>query len=224
MSEKKLILNCNFTFQCPQRDELEPTEDSDRRFCTSCERNVYFVSSTEDFEKASAQGHCIASRTILPNNLERIVMGMPSPPPLPPLPPRQSNSQLVNEFLQALHIGDLKQAFRLQTQLRPIERSWAINKIAAALEMPERFEQALSLAKNGNVILFDLNSLALMLAERGATEQALAIIQYAKPSRDKALTLAKIATMINKTGDARTSELIDQSFQLAQIGKDSTLR
>jgi hypothetical protein len=218
MSENNLIVNCNFTFQCPQKwDELEPTKDSDRRFCTSCERTVYFVNSTEDYEKASAQGNCIASRTILPNNLERIGLGMPS---APPPPPQGSNPQTVNEFLQALRIEDLKQAFRLQTQLELIDRSWAINKIAAALEMPERFEQALSLAQNGNIIPFDLNSLTLMLAERGATEQALAIIKYAKPSRDKALTLVKIATMTYETGDAKTSELIDQSFQLAQIGKD----
>lgn len=50
-----------FSFKCPIRwSQLESTNEPNRRFCNSCNRNVYMSLTVEDFQKRVAEGHCTA--------------------------------------------------------------------------------------------------------------------------------------------------------------------
>lgn len=62
MKKTEAILNCRFSFKCPQQwEQLKATEDTNRRFCLTCERSVYFLNSNEELQKAYAQGLCVAA-------------------------------------------------------------------------------------------------------------------------------------------------------------------
>jgi hypothetical protein len=67
MNENNQILECDFAFKCPQQwDNLTPLEHPDKRFCESCDREVFFVRSRQQLAVYQKQGHCIAADVNLP--------------------------------------------------------------------------------------------------------------------------------------------------------------
>ena len=62
MTEKKdIILECDFAFKCPKKWEyLEPT-DASKRFCFSCQREVFFVNNRQELEINRQLGRCVAA-------------------------------------------------------------------------------------------------------------------------------------------------------------------
>lgn len=47
--------------ECPMRwDDLAPTADADVRFCGSCERDVFWCDTPEDFIRHGQRGRCVA--------------------------------------------------------------------------------------------------------------------------------------------------------------------
>jgi hypothetical protein len=60
------IANCPvpFRFQCPKLwKNLEPTDESDIRFCPTCQKKVYLCRNMEDVARHAQSGDCIAIRT-----------------------------------------------------------------------------------------------------------------------------------------------------------------
>jgi hypothetical protein len=60
------IANCPvpFRFQCPKLwKNLEPTDESDIRFCPTCQKKVYLCRDMEDVARHTQSGDCIAIRT-----------------------------------------------------------------------------------------------------------------------------------------------------------------
>ena len=54
MYEENLTHKCSFSFKCSQEwERFLPTEDSDRRFCYSCQRDVYCIDSEVDLTISS---------------------------------------------------------------------------------------------------------------------------------------------------------------------------
>lgn len=52
---------CEFDFKCPKKwTELQETEDSDRRFCNACDRDVHAVWDGETLEKLRQERKCVA--------------------------------------------------------------------------------------------------------------------------------------------------------------------
>jgi hypothetical protein len=75
MSKIEAILNCHFSFKCPnQWDKLELTADASRRFCRSCERSVYFLNSNEELKKAYMNGLCVAAYIFDPVIAEPVLL------------------------------------------------------------------------------------------------------------------------------------------------------
>lgn len=69
-----------FGLKCPRRwDELERTEDPERRFCTMCDSPVFFVQSVDAARQAARAGQCIALAPAPEGESdERVIeMGMP---------------------------------------------------------------------------------------------------------------------------------------------------
>lgn len=62
MAFKKLtIRNCIFRFKCTAKwEELSETQNSDARFCTDCQKQVYFCHSDEELVKAVKLNRCVA--------------------------------------------------------------------------------------------------------------------------------------------------------------------
>ncbi|MBW4546148.1 MAG: hypothetical protein KME25_17130 [Symplocastrum torsivum CPER-KK1] len=75
MNKIEAILNCNFSFKCPNKcDQLELTADASRRFCKSCERSVYFLNSNEELKKAYMNGLCVAAYIFDPVIAEPVLL------------------------------------------------------------------------------------------------------------------------------------------------------
>lgn len=80
------IEQCKFEFECPKTwGKLLKTNINSVRFCDSCARNVYLLSSTEDVEKASKKGQCVAVPIENPGKYKdqsqpTFVVGMPRTP------------------------------------------------------------------------------------------------------------------------------------------------
>ena len=57
------IRNCPplFAFECPKLwQELEPTEEEHRRYCSTCEKSVYECNTPEELVNLGAEGKCVA--------------------------------------------------------------------------------------------------------------------------------------------------------------------
>ncbi len=66
-------IKCKFEFECPKKwDALELTNDGDTRFCKSCERSVYRVTSEREFDEYAARGECVALDLV-----EYVMLGRP---------------------------------------------------------------------------------------------------------------------------------------------------
>jgi hypothetical protein len=86
---KDKIINCDFEYKCPlQWENLPKSDSSNVRFCSSCEKNVYFAHSQNELENLAKAGKCVAFN---PTNDKYIfqevppLMGMVAPPEPPPL-------------------------------------------------------------------------------------------------------------------------------------------
>lgn len=54
-------IKCKFEFECPKKwDALELTNDGEVRFCKSCDKNVYRVTTESEFNEYAARGDCVA--------------------------------------------------------------------------------------------------------------------------------------------------------------------
>lgn len=61
MLKTNSIRNCHFAFKCNAKwDELVHTQDDDIRFCSGCEREVYFCHSDDELAEAIRLNRCIA--------------------------------------------------------------------------------------------------------------------------------------------------------------------
>ncbi|MBX3281347.1 MAG: hypothetical protein KF756_02605 [Acidobacteria bacterium] len=79
MDSRVTIDGCEFLFKCPQKwDALETTADPGVRFCSECERSVYFAEDKEAAGRLSALGKCVALRT--DRNRDRVTLGMMAAP------------------------------------------------------------------------------------------------------------------------------------------------
>jgi hypothetical protein len=91
LKSKDKIINCEFEFKCPLSwENLQKLENNDVRFCSSCEKNVYFAQSQNELDKLANEGKCVAFNPHpQPDVLEEIprMMGMVVPPEMPPPPP-----------------------------------------------------------------------------------------------------------------------------------------
>ncbi len=66
-------ITCNFKFKCPQEwNQLDATETEGVRFCTSCDSNVYLVTSSAEVEQHARDNKCVA---LLNNTV--MMLGMP---------------------------------------------------------------------------------------------------------------------------------------------------
>ncbi|MFZ6876555.1 hypothetical protein ACO0LF_31345 [Undibacterium sp. Di27W] len=62
MDENGLILECDFSFKCPKTwESLTVLDDPEKRFCSSCEREVFFIRSRQELEVFRRLGRCIAA-------------------------------------------------------------------------------------------------------------------------------------------------------------------
>ena len=80
MSTERTIRNCavKFKTKCPQTwDALESSPSPEARWCSVCQRDVYFCASDEETLKHAEQGHCIAREYPHHSTLPKIVIGQP---------------------------------------------------------------------------------------------------------------------------------------------------
>ncbi len=62
MAKRREIQECDFAFKCPKQwDDLRAGDDPDKRYCETCERDVYFISSRIELDVARKLGRCIAA-------------------------------------------------------------------------------------------------------------------------------------------------------------------
>jgi hypothetical protein len=86
--EKDIILECDFAFKCPKKWEyLDTTDDDSKRFCFSCEQEVFFVTNRDELEANRKLGRCVAAHiTDATIGIGRIIAGSPVfyPPDIKP--------------------------------------------------------------------------------------------------------------------------------------------
>ncbi|MEW6737743.1 MAG: hypothetical protein AB1489_41060 [Acidobacteriota bacterium] len=67
MDENNVILECEFEFKCPKKwENLTVLADPEKRFCTSCEREVFFITTRKEFEIYKKLGRCVAAHVYNP--------------------------------------------------------------------------------------------------------------------------------------------------------------
>jgi hypothetical protein len=55
------IRNCTFAYKCDKKwDELVATLNPNERYCGTCEKNVYFCETNDDFAAAILLNRCVA--------------------------------------------------------------------------------------------------------------------------------------------------------------------
>jgi hypothetical protein len=55
------ITNCEFSYKCPlEWVYLTQTDDDMVRYCTSCEKNVHFVTTQAELNEMASLGKCVA--------------------------------------------------------------------------------------------------------------------------------------------------------------------
>lgn len=91
LKAKDKIINCEFEYKCPlQWSGLQKSENEDIRFCSSCEKNVYFAHSQSELDDLATAGKCVAfnqpNNNDIFNDFPLTTMGVIAPPPdfLPP--------------------------------------------------------------------------------------------------------------------------------------------
>jgi len=56
-----LIRNCHFRYKCPETWEaLETTQDPQKRYCDTCDMDVYFCTTDEELREAVIKDRCVA--------------------------------------------------------------------------------------------------------------------------------------------------------------------
>lgn len=82
----KNVLDCQFSFKCPQEwKALEKSPFRDIRFCNACKKEVFFCKNREQIAWARFNGHCVAVQTEFAETIEfakppEIELGMMLPP------------------------------------------------------------------------------------------------------------------------------------------------
>ena len=60
--ENNVILECDFEFKCPKKwENLTILEDPEKRFCSSCEREVFFINTRSELRLYRKLGRCVAA-------------------------------------------------------------------------------------------------------------------------------------------------------------------
>jgi len=73
MDENNIILECDFEFKCPKKwENLVMLDDPEKRFCTSCEREIFFVTTRKELEVYKKLGRCIAANVYSPQHSKGI--------------------------------------------------------------------------------------------------------------------------------------------------------
>ncbi|MEM9948941.1 MAG: hypothetical protein AAF810_23150, partial [Cyanobacteria bacterium P01_D01_bin.36] len=210
------ILNCVFSFQCPQTWEaLEQTEDGNRRFCQECQKDVHYVDSMQDLHKAQVAGHCVAA------NIHRSesyppVLGMPKPK-------KEEVFRLYTEFTNQLRLARFTEAFEL-LQNRPLsytlfaEAEWAIWSVFWALE--KIYNRNIGAVLQADQLHFQqLDLLATVMTECGQYESAIVLTKWKQSGaseQHRALRLANIAVRMAEAGETtKASSLMIESSLIA---------
>lgn len=61
LKSKDKIINCTFEYKCSlDWNNLEKSESNDIRFCSNCEKNVYFAHSQSELNQFASEGKCVA--------------------------------------------------------------------------------------------------------------------------------------------------------------------
>jgi len=75
MDQDKLILECDFAFKCPKKwENLTILDDPDKRYCSSCEREVFFIETRKELEVYQKLGRCVAADVYNPELGKRITV------------------------------------------------------------------------------------------------------------------------------------------------------
>ena len=62
MIARNPILECDFAFKCPSKwADLVRLDDPNKRFCNTCEREVFYTRTRADLENNRRLGRCIAA-------------------------------------------------------------------------------------------------------------------------------------------------------------------
>ena len=63
MIENYEILECDFSFKCPVKwENLAKLDDPNKRYCNSCEREVFYTRTQTELENNKKLGRCIAAK------------------------------------------------------------------------------------------------------------------------------------------------------------------
>ena len=63
MIENYEILECDFSFKCPIKwENLAKLDDPNKRYCNSCEREVFYTRTKTELENNKKLGRCIAAK------------------------------------------------------------------------------------------------------------------------------------------------------------------
>ena len=66
MIENYEILECDFSFKCPIKwENLVKLDDPNKRYCTSCEREVFYTRTRTELENNKKLGRCISKVSVL---------------------------------------------------------------------------------------------------------------------------------------------------------------
>ena len=240
MQEKNLTHKCNFSFKCSQQwDKLLPTKNSDRRFCNSCQRDVYYIDSEVDLIKARNNGNCVAvaddraklkrSKTkaikpipVVAGMLKPIVMGvskMPSP------------VEDAERFLKCLQEGKLTVALTIVDAAKNNRVHYYLAQLCSQVvdrlddSNDVRLKILINYLNSQTVSWHQFETLAIALADKGYFNAAIGItnaIYNCFDRQAKASCLIKIACCIANAGDAsRAIELFTYGWHLSIM--DSTL-
>jgi hypothetical protein len=65
--ENNEILECDFAFKCPKKwENLAILDDPEKRFCSSCEREVFFITTRSELRIYRKLGRCVAANVYSP--------------------------------------------------------------------------------------------------------------------------------------------------------------
>jgi hypothetical protein len=68
------IRGCSLSYYCAQDwDTLVATEDSNRRFCMKCGKDVKYCQTYEEFESMAQIGHCVAFRAFTDKQVKKMM-------------------------------------------------------------------------------------------------------------------------------------------------------
>lgn len=236
MYEESLTQKCNFSFKCSQQwEKLLPTKKSDRRFCNSCQRDVYYINSEVDLIKARNNGDCVAvadDRAKLKRSQTKaikpipVVMGIVNPIVMG-IPKMPSLVEDAENFLDCLQEGKLTLALTIVDSIRN-EYSLAqlCSQIVDRLEDSNdiRLKILINYLNSQTVSWYQFEGMAIALADKGYFDAAIDIAHAIYTCFDrqaKASCLIKIACRIAAGDVTRAIELFTDCWHLSIT--DSTL-